>query len=457
MTETGRPDGADQPAPGQGRVFLFLEGPHGPFFRLLGKSLQDRGVSVRRVLFNAADRVEWGRLPASRFTGSAETFPDWLAQLIDALCVTDLVVYGDGRTVHRIALEQARARGITTHIFEEGYIRPRFVTYERQGSNAFSRLCEISLPRMAGAIGQVGPPDESDPVGDTWGDSRQHLWLSFLYYVRLMLSRGSATSYGGSRGVPMWRESGWYVLRALALPYIRLRRWAKKRWLIRSRRTFHLVLLQLSFDASMRVHSDYESNAEFIEEVIDAFTEAATKRDLLVFKAHPFENGSARLGRVIKTLASDLGVADRVMFIDGGKRLAPLMDAARSVVTVNSTGAQQALWRGLPVVATGRSIYRKPGLVSEQSLPGFFRHPRRPDLRAYWIFRAFMLKTTQMPGSFYAKRGIRRLLEILPDAMMADSDAYDRVLDAPPSERDGTALCRPALVVSNTEWVQNLH
>ncbi|MEL6476174.1 MAG: capsule biosynthesis protein CapA [Pseudomonadota bacterium] len=439
------------------RVFLFLEGPHGRFYRLLAQCLIARGAAVRRVLFNAADLAEWGDLPASRFTGPAETFEDWLAQLIDALGVTDLVVYGDGRRIHQSALHLARQRGITTHILEEGYIRPRFVTYEREGTNAYSRLCDISLPRMAGAIGQVGPPDETDAGGDTWGDSRQHLWLSCLYYLRLMLSRGSARSYGGARGMPMWREIGWYVLRALALPYIRLRRWAKKVWLIRSQKTFHLVLLQLSFDASMRVHSDYENTADFIEEVIDAFAESAVRTDYLVFKAHPFENGRGRLGKVIRALAKDLGVADRVVFIDGGKRLAALMDAARSVVTVNSTGAQQALWRGLPVVATGRSIYRKPGLVSEQSLPGFFRHPRRPDLRAYWIFRAFMIRTTQLPGSFYAMRGIRRLLEDLPDAMMRAGDAYDDVLQPGGGSAEHPTLSRPSLAVSNVEWVQNLH
>ena len=440
------------------RLFLFMEGPHGPFYRRLARALIARGAAVRRVLFNTADAAEWGRgLPASRYQGPAEGFPDWIAQLLDALGVTDLVVYGDAREVHRVALEAARARGITTHVLEEGYVRPRYVTYERQGTNAFSRLCDISLPRMAEAVGQVGPPDqEEDRPADTWGDSRQHLWLSCLYYVRLMFSRHSARSYGGARNMPMWSEIGWYVLRALALPYVRLRRRVQKRWLTGSGRTFHLVLLQLSFDASMRIHSDYDSTAEFIEEVIDAFAEGAPRDHLLVFKAHPFENGRERLGQAIRALAADLGVGDRVVFVDGGKRLAPLMDAARSTVTVNSTGAQQALWRGLPVVATGRSIYRKPGLVSEQSLTGFFRHPRRPDLRAYWIFRKFMIETTQLSGSFYARAGIRRLLTRLPDAMMAPEDGYERVLNRSGSNRSGKALGTPTLVVNATGRIQKL-
>ena len=66
-----------------------------------------------------------------------------------------------------------------------------------------------------------------------------------------------------------------------------LRQWA----LLRSDKAFHLVLLQLSFDASMQEHSDFESTSEFIERVIDSFAEGAASDEYLVLKAHPFEDG----------------------------------------------------------------------------------------------------------------------------------------------------------------------
>lgn len=414
--------------PAQDRLFLFLQGPHGPFFRLLGEALAACGARVRRIVLNSADAAEWGRdLPATRFSGPSETFEEWLAQQIDALGVTDIVFYGDTRRAHKTAWDLAQARGITVHNLEEGYIRPRYVTYERGGANAYSRLCEISVPEMGAVVGHAGPPDE-EGARDSWGDTRQHLWYSCAYYLRLATTRGSARLQSDARDMAFWRTIVWYVLRAMALPYIRLWRWWQRRRLFRSQRTYHLVLLQLSHDASMRVHSSYGDTAAFIEEVIDAFAAGAQKGHLLVFKAHPFENGRERLGRAIRVMAQDLGIGDRVVFIDGGKRLAPLMDRARSVITVNSTGAHQALWRGLPVAAKGRAIYRKPGLVSEQSLPRFLQHPRRPDLRAYWTFRKFMLATCQFSGSFYAQYGIRRLLRNLPDAMLSAEDPYDAAL-----------------------------
>jgi capsular polysaccharide export protein len=71
-----------------------------------------------------------------------------------------------------------------------------------------------------------------------------------------------------------------------------------------------------------------------------------------------------------------------VHFVRGGK-LAPLLDSASSAVTVNSTSAQQALWRGLPLKCFGAAVYDKPEFVSEQPLAEFFRSPKPPDSAAY--------------------------------------------------------------------------
>ncbi|MFK7943804.1 MAG: capsule biosynthesis protein [Paracoccaceae bacterium] len=427
------------------RVFLFLQGPHGPFFRELGRVLKARGVEVLRVAFNASDEGEWRRTgPLLRFDAPASAFEEWLRQRIEAHGVTDIVLYGDTRPVHATALEVARDLGLTPHCLEEGYLRPSWITYERGGNNGHSQLMDISLPRMAKALGHGHQPEEAAPA--TWGDARQHLWFSALYHARCLLPTQRYGRFRGHRDMPLLRECSWYWLRTLKLPWIWAHRSVKQWLLLRSRKTFHLALLQLSFDASMQVHSNYQSTAEFVEDVIDAFAEGAEPEDYLVFKAHPFEDGREQLGSVIRDLAHDLGVGNRVLFIDGGKRLANLLDGARSAITVNSTAAQQALWRGLPVAAMGRAIYKKPGLVAEQPLPDFLRHPRRPDLRTYWLFRQFMMETSQLAGSFYAKNGIQKLLERLPDAMLAEKDLYAEVLDRDESEGNVEPVYRPTLI-----------
>ena len=107
-----------------------------------------------------------------------------------------------------------------------------------------------------------------------------------------------------------------------------------------------------------------------------------------------------------------------------GGKLAGLLNEARSAVTVTSTAGQQVLWRGLPLRAFGASVYCKEGLVSQQPLPEFFAAPCLPDNAAYQTFRDFLLATSQLPGSFYARRGRRQLLRRVPDLMLSEADPY---------------------------------
>ena len=53
-------DMSARPVPPAGdRVFLLLQGPHGPFFHALARMLRAAGSTVWRVGFNAGDRAFW--------------------------------------------------------------------------------------------------------------------------------------------------------------------------------------------------------------------------------------------------------------------------------------------------------------------------------------------------------------------------------------------------------------
>ncbi|NHX27842.1 capsule biosynthesis protein CapA, partial [Escherichia coli] len=107
-----------------------------------------------------------------------------------------------------------------------------------------------------------------------------------------------------------------------------------------------------------------------------------------------------------------------------GGKLARLLDPARSAVTVNSTAAQQVLWRGIPLKVFGEAVYAKPEFVSPQPLAQFFADPQRPDLAAYRVYRRYLLETSQLAGGFYSARGRQELLRLVVDRMLAPEDCY---------------------------------
>ncbi len=405
------------------RHFLMLQGPHGPFFRQLGAMLRAAGARVTRVSFNAGDEAFWhDRASLIRFTEPPEAWAPRIAALLAEHAVTDLVLYGDTRPIHAEAVAAARAAGLTVHVFEEGYIRPYWVTYERGGSNGHSRLMELTVPEMRAALAQseIDFPD----APPRWGDMRQHIFYGALYHFLVMAANRRYRGFRPHRGVSVVEEFRLYLRRLVALPLHMAERWIATVRVRLGGWPFHLVLLQLEHDASFRMHSNFASQTEFVEMVMAGFAEGAPRHHHLVFKAHPLADGRAPITRAIAAATEKFGLEGRVHFVRGGK-LAGLLAQARSAVTVNSTAAQQVLWRGLPLKSFGRAVYDKPEFVSPQPLAEFFAAPARPDSRAYRDYRHYLLETSQIPGGFYSSRGRRTLLRAVVDMMLAPEDPYD--------------------------------
>ena len=404
-------------------MFLLLQGPHGPFFDRLGALLRAAGAQVWRVGFNAGDEFFWSD-PAHfvRHDAPAADWPAHLDRLIDRLGVTDIVLYGDVRAIHAAARDAAAARGLVLHVFEEGYLRPFWISYERGGANGHSALMSIPLDRMRTALG--GHESEIYRPPAHWGDMRQHKFYGALYHFMLLTANGRYPGFRSHRQISVAREFQLHLRRLLLSPAFRFARWARARRIRRGGFPYVLVLLQLEHDASFVAHSGYARMSDFTDEVLDAFARAAPRHHHIVFKAHPLEDGRGRVREAIIGRARALGLEARVHVVDGGK-LAALLSQARSAITVNSTAAQQALWRGLPVLATGRAVFDKPGLVSHQTLDDFLRHPERPDARAYRDYRAYLLETSQVPGGFYAARSRAHALRLVVDLMLGPHDPYE--------------------------------
>ncbi len=405
------------------RRFLMLQGPHGPFFYQLGKMLTRAGGEVWRVGFNKGDENFWFA-PTSylRYTGTPENWPTRIAALLADKKITDLVLYGDTRPIHAQAIEAARALGVQVHVFEEGYLRPYWVTYERGGSNGHSRLMEMSVAQMRNAL--ASSEIEFPEAPSHWGDMRHHMFYGALYHFFVMVRNGPYRNFRPHRGISVFGEFLLHLKRLVALPlHIAERQIAT--WKIRRGGfPFHLVLMQLEHDASFRMHSNFTSMTQFIELVMEGFAAGAPRHHHLVFKAHPLEDGRAPIRCAIRDAAARFGVSDRIHFVRGGK-LAALLAQARSAVTVNSTAAQQVLWRGLPLKAFGAAVFDKPEFVSPQPLTEFFASPSRPDSRAYRDYRHYLLETSQIPGGFYSARGRRQLLRQVVDLMLSPEDPYD--------------------------------
>lgn len=421
------------PSDARDRIFLMLQGPHGPFLDRLAALLRQAGSTVWRCGFNAGDEFFWSdRAHYIRHTGTAQDWPAHLDQILADRKVTDVILYGDVRPIHAAAQMAAQRHGLRLHVFEEGYLRPYWITYERGGTNGGSPLMRIPLSQMRAAL--RGTQTEIHRPPAHWGDMRQHKFYGALYHLLVLTANRDYRRYRGHRKITVAEEFRLNLQRLLLTPVYNLKRALQWRRLCLSGQPYTLAPMQLEHDSNFLGHSPFGSNAEFVGRVIAEFAASAPRHHHLIFKAHPLEDGRAGNRRAIAASATRHGLTGRVHYLRGGK-LADLLAHARSVVTVNSTAAQQALWRGIPVKALGQAVYQKPGITSDQTLAEFLSRPHPPDPTAYRTFRDYLLQTSQVPGGFYSRGSRAHALRLVADLILAPGDPYQTLAAGPVTHR----------------------
>ena len=433
------------------RMFLFLQGPHGPFFSQLACALESYGHATNQIGFNQGDKIFWANKRSFiPFTLPLHAWSGFLQREFREKQITDLVIYNDTRPFHKTAIQAAHARGINVHIFEEGYLRPYWITYERDGSNGNSKLMSFAQSAVV--------PDHLtrglDPVHAPchWGDMREHIFYGAVYHWCILCANRQFPNFTSHREISIRKEFRLHLKQLVFTPArIAARFWAN---LTLKFGTFpyHLILMQLQHDSAFQNHSPFKTNASFLELTLRSFANNAPPHHHLVIKAHPLEDGRSEIAYHLRRLGTKFGINRRIHYLPGGK-LAHVLDPALSVVTVNSTAGQQALWRGIPVKTLGQAIYNHDKFISKQSLDAFFAHPKAPNLQAYKAFRNFLLQTSQIPGGFYSKAGRQQAIAQLAKKMFHPLDPYSAYLTDQPRHKnpDGFTLSTshaPALVAA---------
>jgi capsular polysaccharide export protein len=411
------------------RHFLLLQGPCGGFFRALTQRLESRGAKVTRVAFCGGDVLDSLGQKTIIYRRSFAEWPVWIRDKVADLGVTDIVLYGDCRPYHKLAVKVLKSTGICIHALEEGYIRPHWITYERGGVNGHSPLIEMDFDAVRRNPQAIAPYESETSVDSPL---RGYVAAIMRHHTSTLLTTLLFPGYRSHREYSIAAEVASWATRVATWP-IRNRRGRKLLDHLRSLPgQYHLVLLQLDSDSQVKTHSDFNSLVEFIEICIREYATSAHVEQPLVFKNHPLDPGMINLRRVVRELANRHGVCNRVFFADTGK-LAKFLANASTVISINSTGCHQSLARGIPTLVLGRAIYRHSGIVADMRLGDFFRLRPTVDRNKYGDFFNFLKRTSQINGGFYTRQGQELCLNRLCDLMFAETGPYDGYMSLPGS------------------------
>lgn len=411
-----RPPGGspERPSVGGSRNFLLLQGPAGSFFARLGARLRGNGDRVFRIHFNGGDRLFWRGGGAEDYPGGAAQWPEFLGERLTRWGITDVVLFGDCRPLHRSAVRIARLRGIRVHVFEEGYLRPNWLTLELNGVNRHS-----PLPRepewYREAARELPPWNPGIAVPSSFP---RRAAADVVYNLATLLL---GARYPGYRTHKPWHPLKEYragARRFFGKPAARQRAARAAERLLAGTRPYHLFPLQLETDSQIRFHSGFGSMAPAIDSVIGSFASHAQPEALLVVTEHPLDTGTFDLGEVTRVQAAAHGVGDRVLFLQGGSP-EHLLCGSRGVVTVNSTIGLLALSFGLPVKVLGHAIYDMPGLSCQKPLDRFWSGGTPPDNCLFDCFRRVLAARAQINGGLYSAAGLELAAETAAQRLCA--------------------------------------
>jgi capsule polysaccharide modification protein KpsS len=379
-----------------GRRLLLLQGPAGPFFARVAKQLQAAGASVTKVNFNAGEDLYYGGSDVVPYRGALEAWPDFFEALAEQRKIDGVVLFGDCRPLHRAAIERASRLGIEVFVFEEGYVRPDFVTLERGGVNGHS-----AMPRDPEFYAKLRPGKERPhrPVKHAFLKSALH---TICYASAVALAKQRYPLYRHHRDIrPLAQARLWWRGTVRRVVHTLRDREIAARLDGRDMPPFFFVPLQVHLDSQLS-HSRYATINEFIREVVSTFAEHAPKDHALVLKLHPMDRPYSDYSMDIEALRLEYGLGERLHYVDV-INLPSALRSARGTVVINSTVGLSSLMHGTPVKCLGRAIYDMPGLTHQGTLAEFFEAPGSVDRELHRRFRLWLLQNNQLNGSVWSR------------------------------------------------------
>lgn len=385
----------------EGKKILLLQGPVGPFFSRLARDLEEIGAQVYKVNFNGGDYVFYPKKAIS-YHSFAEDWPEFFDQLLLQNEINLVLLFGDCRSQHRVAHEISRLRGVSVGVFEEGYIRPDFVTLENHGVNNNSLL-----PRDMNHYLEYELSDQAKvvEVGKTFGFAA--MW-AMLYYTACTLMWPIYWRYQHHRSLNLLEGLYWVRSFWRKRHYKRVERNVLKDLSTQYHGHYFIVPLQVHNDAQIYFHSQFISVRDFIRKVMRSFSQHADNQKHLVIKHHPLDRGYHDYTKYIAKLARLNGLEGRVHYIHD-QHLPSLFNSACGVVVVNSTVGFSALHHGLPVKVCGQALYDLQGLTFQGTLDQFWQEAstHQVDQKLHNNFRHYLIDHTQLNGSFYKRLDIK--------------------------------------------------
>ncbi|EAK3576827.1 capsule biosynthesis protein [Campylobacter coli] len=382
-----------------GKTVLLLQGPVGTFFHRLAIKMKKNKTKVFKLNFNGGDFLFYPS--GKRCKCDEKDLENFYENFFKEKKIDAIVMYNDCRLIHAKAIKVAKELGIGIWIFEEGYLRPYCITFEKDGVNANS-----SLPRDKNFYLSCNISTK-ESIKEIPGGFKFMAFSAFLYWFFSFLLAPFFNNKLHHRTLYPFEFLFWF--RSLYRKYLYKFTEKKLNQKIYSlEKKYFLAILQVYNDTQIKHHYK-KSIEEFIEELILSFANHARGKSYLIFKHHPMDRGYRNYSKLINGLSQKYHVEGRIFYVHD-TYLPTLLKNALGCITINSTVGLSAILEGCPTKVCGNAFYNFEGLAYPKKLQFFWReaHAYKPNPSLVLNFKNYLLNTNQFNGNFYKNSFLSR-------------------------------------------------
>ena len=379
---------------------LFLQGPMGCFFKKLDSLFREKGANTFKIGLNAGDRLFSHRDNYMAYRGKKEDWAGFIEEFIYTHTIHQLYLFGDCRYYQSIAIEIGYRYGVEVYVFEEGYIRPNFITLEKYGVNHYSRMSRQR--KFYDALNLNDYPALKPKK--TYPRVSRMILSAMAYYFMGNVFHFRYPHYEHHRGFSGFREA-FFGLRNLyrKQKYKMTEKGLLEKLVLDRKDQFFFVPLQTHNDFQVLQHSGYGSIEKFIIEVIDSFSRYADKKHTLLFKHHPVDRGRRDFSAFIDKQTQRYNVEERVNIVHD-LNLPTILQNAKGTITINSTVGLSSIYHNTPVITLGYALYDIKGLTNKGvALKDFWQQQTKPDKVLFEKYQRYIVYNSQLNASFYGK------------------------------------------------------
>ncbi|MDE8344048.1 MAG: hypothetical protein POG24_09535 [Acidocella sp.] len=420
------------------RRILCVGMPFGLFFKEFSTALVVAGCDVKRVVFDAGDFVLTPARHRLVYSGNEAGWPRFIETILRRYKIDGVITFNNAHFREAGALAAAERLGIRRYVMEHGYLRPHWITLERDGVNADSKL-----PR---SIEFYRNQDIAAPMDAQFDFRLRGVVVNTIAHFAFAIAGSPFLRYNSRYyGDSVRQQARGYIFETIRrLGRTRHREVMDIEALRSPDAKVFLCLLQKPGDVQLVKHSRFKGNIPFIREVMQSFAASAPVNARLIIKQHPLDYGKEGCDKLVFHLAEELGIASQIAFVRNIsiEKIMPLIDGA---ITINSTAGLACIMAGKSVKSMGRAIYNFEGLTHQKPL-GEFWHGAQPPLASdVACFVNYLKTTSQFNGGFETAAARKVLIPLLVDAIKQDTlvchpEAKTGLLQIPPRRQTALGL-----------------